>query len=250
MMNLRWLAVALCVVSMGISLCAFGLASNWRVNFGDVGTWLSGIGSFAAAVVALKIAGDEGRRYEREKRESQRQALDRAVRRAKRVKIVVGDHPGGFTDTHVVALKNDGNSPIYDVTWYRPVILARRSDTVTQVFRNVEMSSQQGEAPKTRVMNPGDETHDQFRHKRVLAWFQPGGEAPEYAPTFAFPVMTFEDEDGNKLGIVPDEGSADLSTATSVDEESPWDFRWVLVDDDYPQSVGGLLGDLLKQAND
>jgi hypothetical protein len=155
-MRLRLLGVALAIISLGMAATAISLASGLHASFGDVGTWLSGIGSFAAAVAALKIAGDETRRYNNDKAVGRREAQERAMRRAKRITFEVG---GGSQMTHdyivhVVALHNAGNSPIYDLTWYPPVIVAERSATLTTVFRIIEIDSEDGEPPKPTFLNP------------------------------------------------------------------------------------------------
>jgi hypothetical protein len=246
-MRLRWLAVALGAISFGMAAVAFARASGWDVSYGDVGTWLSGIGSFAAAVAALKIAGDETRRYNSEKSASRREAEKRAIRRAKRIRFELGssvDQAGEY-NTHRVLLRNAGNTPIYDVTWYRPVIVARRSDTMTKVFRNVEIGRDGGEAPKPTYLNPDDTWRINYKHNTVPKWIQAADQPRQSAVTTAIPVMSFEDEDGNRLGFVVEE-----STSVRPDGKPYWDVQWALVDDDYPNSVGGILGDLLQQSVD
>jgi hypothetical protein len=209
-MRLRWLAVALGIISFGMAASALSLVSGSHVSFGDVGTWLSGIGSLAAAVAALKIAGDETRRYNNEKAASRREAEERAVRRAKRIKFDLGNSVDQTREynTHVVALRNAGTTPIYDLTWYPPIIVANRSDTITKVFRSVEIESQGGEAPKPTFVNPDGAWRIQYKHKTVPKWIQPADQSPESAVTTAVPVMAFEDEDGNRLGFVLEDSAS------------------------------------------
>jgi len=58
-------------------------------------------------------------------------------------------------------------------------------------------------------------------------------------------LMTFEDEDGYRLGLV-----LDSTPSYRPDREPLANLRWALVDDNYPKSVGGALGDLLEQSAD
>jgi hypothetical protein len=154
-MGLRGVAISLGIISAGMAATAFAMARGWHVSFGDVGTWLSGVGSFAAAVAALKIAGDEARRYNDERAANLRTAEERAVRVAKRIKFDTRNTRTDDSNIHVVALRNDGNTAIYDLTWHGAIIKADRSEKIEKVFRSVDLDTDRGEAPEPTFLNPG-----------------------------------------------------------------------------------------------
>jgi hypothetical protein len=58
-------------------------------------------------------------------------------------------------------------------------------------------------------------------------------------------MISFENEDGYRLGLVVSE-----SSKLRPNGKPYWELRWTLVDDDYPGSAHGILGELLKECAD
>ena len=100
------LSIVLALISLVLALIACGLAFGWRL--GDVGGWLSGVGTIAAAGAALHIATRDRRERARE-----RLAADEAQARLVIVTPRSEEHAGGMR--YAMHYHNYGAQPILDV---------------------------------------------------------------------------------------------------------------------------------------
>jgi hypothetical protein len=240
-----WLFVSLAIVAIAV-LVVWARLYHW--NPGDLGAWVSGAGAFAAACVALAIAVDDNRKLRLEQAAKLAESQARAVRRVKRIALEQGcseqltpqRHP---TTRCTFTVTNRGSSPIYELTWYPPVVVFHLSPPArTLIFRDTTATITETRKAvldvETRplVLDPG---HSYSMTADILHHADGGVLHPVFK---VYPMASFEDGDGNRFGWM-------LSGGTGQPAASERNLRgwWALVGGEYPQSAPGQLGELLEQ---
>jgi hypothetical protein len=239
--------------SLGLSLAAACLAtvslaiSGHRagMEWGNVGEWVGGVGSFAAAGVALWIGLDGNRRYRRGEAAKTTEARERAARRAKRVHLTAQAQVGGdFFDPRTVvgytaAVLNSSGRPIYDMTWYPPVVVVPANGPRAQEVY-CATDAKLGGTP-TLVLKALPRVIEPTHTSRITADLAPVQERNNNRSVrvTVYPVAAFEDDDGNRFGWVLEPVTDPVTQTYS----GHWDF----VDDNYPYECEGVLRDLFDQ---
>jgi hypothetical protein len=124
------LAIACSAVAISLALIALAVAARWDVRWGDLGTWLAGIGSLLAAVAAVGIAIHTDNKQKRKEEEERAESAARALRRARRI-VLKNDryrenhkpNGAGGTSRYTVTLQNTGSTSIYEIRWGRPFVV-------------------------------------------------------------------------------------------------------------------------------
>ncbi|MCA1007012.1 hypothetical protein LCL87_14905 [Rhodococcus hoagii] len=162
----------------GIVVCLLALdKSGWRVQLGDLGTWVGGIGSAAAAFAAFVTL----RQLLKTNRQERNEMRDRALRRAKRVTLKVDMKAGLWT----AVVANQSGHPIYDPVWRGFVSI----DPDTESSEFFKEPPQPVSLP-TVIFNEGSQTLYQQRTGAFL-----NGDKPEKM----VPDIEFTDDDGYRF---------------------------------------------------
>jgi hypothetical protein len=235
-------AVVLATIALAVSGHVAGMA------WGSVSGWVGGVGSLAAAVVALGLGLDSTRKYRRDQQTKAADARDRAARRAKRVRLRATGQLGGgkFNRLETLAygagVMNDSGSPVYDFQWHPPVVVippvfgnkARVYCATTAMLSGTETMVLNAEP---RVLEPGHESNMSVEGLQSVQ-----GQGDRSLTLAVFPVVAFDDDDGNRFGWTI-ERKLDIDGKT-LELTGRWDF----VDDNYPYECTGVLRELFDQA--
>lgn len=199
-------AAILGLTAVGLCLVAIGRLAGWKLQLGDLGTWVGGIGSAAAAFAAFVTLRQLLKTRREERQERRARALLRAGRievRIEPVRTTVGPHyPLGWT----VSVANTSDRPIYGVK-VGPALTAARPDTDPAV---VTMRH-----PLVADLHPSEF----LAAGTTLTWEYVSDETI-VNNTYPFAPVTFVDEEGNQFRSVP----ADLSPSGKTVS------RWVHAD--------------------
>lgn len=239
-------ALVVSIIAACFSLVALAITGHRAgVPWGEVSGWVGGVGSFFAAGVALWIGLDNNRKYRRDQLSKTRDARERAARRAKRVHLTAQPKVGGdlFEEQkrvgYTAALDNSSGNPIYDVKWYPPVVVvpadgpsAGQAYCATGATIHGTTTPVLTAAP--RVLEPNDTSR--MSAELVPVRERHTGRSLQVA---VYPVVSFEDDDGNRFGLILDP-TLDTNTQT-------YSGHWEFVDDNYPYECTGKLRELFDQ---
>lgn len=134
------LTTVLGLVAVALSFAALNSELDWGVRYGDLGTWVGGLGSAAAAsaaFVTLQQLFQDRREAERARGAAEEEARGRALRRAARIKVEATSHFSNYIDAvgnirmryfWILALTNGSDRPVYDVKFEIPLGVVERSE--------------------------------------------------------------------------------------------------------------------------
>jgi len=213
-------------------LASVACARSFHWQLGDVAGWLSGLGSLAAVGVALWIAVSDNRRTRIAQEENTRRIQRRAVRHAQRIDLAV-DGPY-FHDratrsvTWTVKLENFGDRAIYGVQWSRSRAVIRLGDGSQRML----IATTNMKDPPTESLTAAEMMVDDVTPMALKAGDFCSVEASldlghypalRNQPVAPIDLVTFEDEDGNRLGAIPRVGDpVSIDGATNYLVRSEW----------------------------
>ncbi len=224
--------MSLALVASVLGLVAVVRTLRWEVQWGSVAQWVAGCGSILAAVAAVGIAVYGNRKQRKE-------ARDRAIRRAKRIDLgnyIVNLQPGNpqAGQAYSSAVTNQGSNPIYEVMWYPPITVSRRSPDTAQVWCDTTAQLADG----TNVLNAKPQVLEVGRRSSIKL------DRLADRVLKVYPLVTFVDDDGYRFGWTLRPGRPNPSELREAQFEGEWSF----VDDAYPYVTSGILDDLLNRA--
>lgn len=232
-----WLLLGFAPTILVLAFVACVRAFHWQL--GDVAGWLSGLGSLAAVGVALWIAVSDNRRSRVAQEDNTRRIQRKAIRQAQRIDLAV-DGPyfhnrGTRSVTWTVRLENYSDHAIYGVQWFRSRGVIRSKDgSLRMLIATTNVKDPPQESPDVAEMMVDDVTPVALKAgdfctveasldlgRYPALWNQPVGQID---------LVTFEDEDGNRLGAIPRVGDA-----VSLDGETDFPIRseWAIIGEDY-----------------
>lgn len=242
--RMRKFAIGLSIIAMLLAAVALFYEGTVRIE-GATGSWISGIGSLASATVALGIALWNDYKDRRDRCELRTESRERALRRAKRIEVnqLVSRSPGSTVTGVTLYVKNGGDSPLYEVKWYPPVVvLPAQSGRGRQVFCDTAaQTTYEGNietnvlAASSRVVEPG---RSYGVHTDVQTMTAGAGEHLKY---HVYPVVAFEDDDGYRFGRTL------VGTVGTQGQDDNLAGRWELVDVQWPWKCDGPLRDLFSE---
>jgi hypothetical protein len=224
-----------------LALASLAKASGLLIQWGTMADWLAAFGSTLAAVVAVGIAIHGNNRHDRKEDAERQKAEDRARRRASRIQIRrVWRRPlESSTNELEVMLSNKGSTDLYEVQWFPPLLVqfaGEGDDTIESVTRAVGTTITDD---RNRLETSDPETIAPGQNRRIFVPVVAQDDAADRTP-LVVELITFVDADGYRLGRVYPPNTNPHSRRIAVP-------GWAVVDDDYPDSGSGFLGDLLKQ---
>lgn len=222
------LRIALSFLMFSISSVLLYAVIRWDRHSRDVPSWLWALAAVLAAIAIAGIALYVNRWR------SRTEAAKRARRRANRAAIRVDyltESKGESTSPIEIQLENRGPMGLYQVQWFRPLIVYSdgRTDSVT---RATDATITGGRRPlaehKPETLLPG-----QSRRLFLRCDSHDGEGRPLQA---VIPLLMFVDSDGNRIGRVLGKRGT-----------PPFQSDWAIVDDWYPATVRGGLGMLVNK---
>jgi len=232
------------IASIAIGLVLVASICFWHVRewpSGELAGWVSGIGALVAAVIALKIADDSAKQGDAERTANELDRKVRAVRRARRIRVQTLNIGTGNQLSRKVIVRNAGSGPIYNLTWHAPVVRYLNPDgteklvaRVPELLDNLTLQVLPNEPVVALNADEQHEYHIQFTDVQVPP---AGGQgAPVSASNDLYLLLSFEDEDGFLIGRGLN------ATASKAEQE------WIETTSPYPDSLEGLLSDLIARA--
>lgn len=201
----RLASTAILFSAAGFALClaALGSVAGWGVRFGELGTWVGGLGSAAAAGAA--VAGL--RRVQRAREEEGKERRARALLRVRRIELriepvktsVAPEYPLGWT----VSVVNASDRPIYEVL-VGPTLTATPVDgggqSVTVTMRH-PLDASPGSTVDRRYPADSHATYSLIPGESI-AWEYVSSESVVNT-TWPFVPVTFLDEEARRFHNVP-----------------------------------------------
>jgi hypothetical protein len=261
------LAIACSAVAISLALIALAVAARWDVRWGDLGTWLAGIGSLLAAVAAVGIAIHTDNKQKRKEEEERAESAARALRRARRI-VLKNDryrenhkpNGAGGTSRYTVTLQNTGSTSIYEIRWGRPFVVHANllSDFDSSEMRPTlawPKSAVLAHEPDVDVLQADPLVLSENCGTSIdISIWRRGGTEQAVGKNGSLPFTTYHrvsyiDEEGFHLGWVYREREGG-------DEDDPLELgllnpfvkgQWALVDDDYPDSTNDALVELISK---
>lgn len=214
---------------------ALRLLAQW----GTVADWSAATGSILAAAVALGIALHGNSRQDQRENGERQKAEDRARRRASRIQIehMLYRSAESETDELQVMLSNKGSTDLDEVRWFAPLVVQYTDDgEIVSVRRAVGTTVTDN---RNRLETSDHETLVPGQNRRIYVPVA-RGDGGDRDPTVA-ELVTWIDADGYRLCRVYPRNTNPRSRRVAV-------AGWAVVDDDYPNSTGGHLRELLERA--
>lgn len=133
-------------------------------------------------------------------------------------------------------LSNKGPTDLYEVQWFAPLIVQYTDAGEIESVKRAEGTTITSDRNRLETSDPETLVPGQNRGIYVQ---MPRGDDDDATPTVA-ELVTWVDADGYRLGRVYPRNTNPHSRRIAVP-------GWAVVDDDYPASAGGHLGELLEK---
>ena len=168
-------------------------------------------------------------------------AADRAVRRAHRIDTSVNSY--GASGDCDASIENGGTDDIYEVAWFPPLLTIFRDGKLESAQWGQDLFISTQELRDTRfklenwppkVLRPRERLRLYFSRTRLT-------KTQEGVRSRSLLLVTFVDADGYRIGRVYRRTDEDTRSGRHDRVFAAWD----IVDDDYPNSVGGVLGECI-----
>lgn len=223
-----------------MALAAIALTTRLNLRWDGVGTWIGGLGSFAAAFTALWIAVTDNRKLRLATESKTRQEQRASLLRAGAVTVDVTCE-ASFPCEYRFTLTNHTDSTLYEVTW-TPAIVITYEDVYDQEerpavhdvrwapwpqFHGAPFEGRFAYEVQPHALKPGQSSIVKGRLYGLSADV-PNNRWPNFAE---YPAVAFTDTQGYSIGR--DFVGAEDVPAT---EQRKVMGKWVIADDNYPES--------------